>query len=87
MSDSHLLQTASALGGERLRNSWGRATERRLAAGLRVSGPGGLYPGRVHGWRRARGVGRRRDLSDDAEGLRQGRVFAEHFFPALPLLR
>lgn len=93
MFDSELLQTASALGGgglsvwERLRNSWGGATDHCLAAGLGVSVPGGLYPGGVHRWGYGRGVGGRGDLSDDTEGLGQGRVFAEHFLPVLPLLR
>lgn len=91
--DSELLQTSSALGGgglsvrERLRNSWGGATDHCLAAGLGVSIPGGLYPGGVHRWGHGRGAGGRGDVPDDTEGLCQGRVFAEHFLPVLPLLR
>lgn len=93
MFDTELLQSASALGGgglsvtERLRNSWGRATHHWLAAGRGASVRGGLYPGGVHRWGHGRGAGGRGDLADDTEGLCQGRVFAEHFLPVLPLLR
>lgn len=93
MFDSELLQTSSALGGgglsvrERLRNGWGGATDHCLAAGLGVSIPGGLDPGGVRRWGHGRGAGGRGDVPDDTEGLCQGRVFAEHFLPVLPLLR
>lgn len=89
MFDSELLQTAAALGGGALgvRNGGGGATGRRLAAPLGAPVPGGLQPGGVHGRGHGRGAGGRGDLPDDAEGLRQGRVLAEHFLPPLPLLR
>lgn len=89
MFDSELLQTAAALGGGALgvRNGGGGAAGRRLAAPLGVPVPGGLQPGGVHGRGHGRGAGGRGDVPDDAKGLGQGGVLAEHFLPPLPLLR
>lgn len=54
---------------------------------VRMSVPGGPYPGGVHRWRHRGGAGGSGDLSDDSKGLFQGSVFVEHFLSVLLLLR